>query len=51
MRRTLLDQIQNGLFQSRPQSLRYFCTADGSMIPVAVQKDRDLWERDGASFS
>ena len=51
MRRTLLDQIQNGLFQSRSQSLRYFCAADGLMISVAVQKDRDLWERDGASFS
>ena len=31
-----------GWDQSRPQSLRYFCPADGAtlVIPVAVQKDR-----------
>lgn len=49
MRRTLLKQIQNGLFQSRPQGLRYFCTAGGLVIAVAVQKDRRFWERDWAS--
>ena len=38
-------------FNLVPKSLCYFCTADGLMIPVAVQKDRDLWERDWASFS
>ena len=32
--------------QSRSQSIRYFCPADGAVIPVAVQKDRGLWERD-----
>ena len=35
-----------GAVQSRPQSLRYFCPANGATIPFAVQKDRGLWERD-----